>query len=508
MRRTLERMKANSGIKAKSRFRANSGFKAYSGIIGFFATIVVLATVFHYPIQIVDALTSEPVTDFGINISIWRIIFEPVLGPLLFYLRADQPLLEYTVLLFWIIALTLIIRLSRIILKIDNRRAKHIPGELLSWLKRTPLIVCIWLGILWFIIFMWLPANTIINHRENTILINMHSHTEYSHDGIISTKGLQKWHGKNGFDAFFITDHNHHQKTLEAVKAQEDGTLPQKPLIICGEEYSGSNHMTLLGLSSNFDTGGQNDQQVIDATHKENGIVIVAHWFDGERKSIPFFMEIGVDGFEIANQATGLNYDRSIFQNIVNACTTNGLLMNGAADYHGYGSPCFVWNAMEIPGWHHMDMDQKRESVMDLLLRKDMDKIKILLYRDRHVFNRSYVSLSPVYTVLSYFRTLNILQLLSWLIWIVLIGMIRTKLAGMKRNSGSLVLLGSFSLAGSLYLLVQGSVIRIKARNLMEFNDIYYEYSTIMLLCGTGFLLYASIFMVFELRRNRSNKTQ
>ena len=489
--------------------KANSaGIRAYAGVIGFFVLIAVLAILFHYPIQIVDALTSEPVTGFGINISIWRIIFEPVMGPLLFYLRADQPLLEFTVLLFWIIALALMIRLSRIILKRENRRASDIPGGVLSWLKRTPLIVCIWLGLLWLIIFMWLPANTIINHQENTILINMHSHTEYSHDGIISTKGLQKWHGKNGFDAFFITDHNHHQKTLEAVKDQEDGTLPQEPLIICGEEYSGSNHMTLLGLTSNFVTQGLSDQQVIDSTHKENGIVIVAHWFDGERKSIPFFLEMGVDGFEIANQATGLNYDRSIFQNIVNACTTNGLLMNGAADYHGYGSPCFVWNAMEIPGWHHMDMDQKRESVMDLLLRKDMDKIKILLYKDRHVFDRSVVSLSPVYNFLGYFRTLNLLQLLSWLIWLALVGMISTKLAGIGSNNGSLVLLGSFSLVASLFLLVQGSVLRIKARDLMEFNDIYSEYSTIMLLCGAGFLVYASILMVFELRRKTSNKTQ
>jgi hypothetical protein len=217
---------------------------------------------------------------------------------------------------------------------------------------------------------------------------------------------------------------------------------------------------------------------------------------------------MGVDGFEIANQAYGLKYDSSVFQNIVNACTSNGLIMNGAADYHGYGSPCFVWNALEVPGWQDMDMDRKRESVMDLLRRKDMDKITILLYNDRPVFNRSYVSLSPVFNFMGYFRTLNVWQVLSWLTWILLVGMVSTKLTGKMRKSDSPFLLASASVLSSLYLIIQGSILRIKANELMEFNDIFREYSTIMLLCGAGFLLYVSGLMAIELRKKRTDKTQ
>ena len=46
--------------------------------------------------------------------------------------------------------------------------------------------------------------------------------------------------------------------------------------------------MTLLGITSNFITRGLTDQQVIDATHNDKGVVIVAHWFDGERETYPF----------------------------------------------------------------------------------------------------------------------------------------------------------------------------------------------------------------------------
>ncbi len=482
--------------------------KTHSGFIGLFAVVVVMALFFHHPIQVIDALTSDPVPGFEINISVWRVIFEPLTGTLLFYLRADQPLLEFTILLVWIISLFLIISLTRIALSKGHGSDKAFLGGFLSWLKRIPLILSAWLGLLWLIIFMGLPANTIVNNKEDTILVNTHSHTEYSHDGIISQPGLQKWHKNNGYDAFFITDHNHHEKTLEAVKAQEAGTLPREPLIICGEEFSGSNHMTLLGLNRNFITRRLSDQQVIDSTHDDHGIVIVAHWFDGERKSIPYFIGMGVDGFEVANQAAGLSYDRRIFHNIINACTSNGLIMNGAADYHGYGSPCFVWNALEIPGWHSMDMDHQRESILNLLRQKNTNKIQVLLYNDRHVFNRSYAGLSPVYTLLSYFRTLNLIQVISWLIWLIIIRTIVIKLSGPKKQRGSPTILEIVSIVSSIYLLVHGFILQNKAHDLTAYNDIYSEYSNIMLLCGAGFLIYSSVLQFFKLKRKPSIKKQ
>ncbi|MBA7566046.1 hypothetical protein ES708_07733 [subsurface metagenome] len=478
--------------------------KAYSGFFGAFSIIAILAFAFHYPIWIIDALTSEPVTGFGIKISAWRLIFEPFTGPLLFYLRADQPLLEFIVLIIWIISLSLIISFVSTLLFKKTRGISAVLYKFLPWLKKTPLIFSIWLGLLLVIIFLNLPANTITNNLEDTILINTHSHTEYSHDGIISTEDLLKWHGYHRFDAFFITDHNHHEKTLEAVKAQDEGTLPPSPLIIAGEEFSGSNHMTLLGLRRNFITRSLSDQQVIDSTHENNGVVIVAHWFDGERKSIPYFIKMGVDGFEIANQNTGLSYDRRIFNNIKKACNSHGLIMNGAADYHGYGSTCFVWNALEIQGWHKMDNNQKREAILDVLRLKDMSKIKVLLYNDRKVFDRAQVSLSPVYTIISYFRTLNFLQVLSWFFWVIIIKNIRLSLLDRNRfkqlNIGALKVLEILSFLSSLFILTLGFILHDRSQNLVDYNDIYSEYGTIMIWSGTGFLIYLMVLIIFEIR--------
>ncbi len=480
-------------------------------VIVIIALFAFVAFVFHYPIQIIDALSSEAVPGIGVKISVWRVIFEPFLGIFLFYLRADQPILEFMMLLIWVLVFYLLYTVALRVLGKDDSVGNAVLKSILVWLKSTPLIVGIWLGILVLIIFVSLPANTILNDRENAVLINTHSHTEYSHDGIISQEGLQKWHGKHNFDAFFITDHNHHEKTMEAVQAQRDGDLPPKPLIIVGEEFSGSNHMTLLGLKRNFITRGLSDQQVIDSTHSDNGIVIVAHWFDGERESIPFFIDLNVDGFEIANQGTESIYDRRIFNNIVDACTANGLIMNGAVDYHGYGSTCFVWNALDIPGWHDMEMDQKEESILNVLRQKDMSKIKVLIYNDRKVLSHELVFLSPVFTIISYLRTLNFLQLLSWLIWLIIIQIIRLRFIKRNRlgkfNLGSLQIMETLTFFSGIFMLILGFVLINRSSSLTDYNDIYSEYGSTLCWVGGGFLIYLVILIVLE-NRFKHSKTK
>ncbi|MEN8157656.1 MAG: hypothetical protein ABFS10_11960 [Bacteroidota bacterium] len=482
-----------------------TGKRKYSLPVILTLAMVILSVLFHHPIEIIDAITSLPVPGYGIEISTWRLLFEPWTGPLLFYLRADQPLAEFAVLLLWILTISLLWSIARPGSQpVKTDRGRRMLNGLLTWLRVTPLIVGTWLGLLWLIIYIPLPSNTIENGQENTVLINTHSHTEQSHDGIISTKRLHQWHRRNGYDAFFITDHNHHRMTLETVRAQEEGAIPPEPLIMAGEEFSGSNHMTLLGLTRDFSTRGLTDRQVIDTTHAAGGVVIVAHWFDDENETIPHYTEMGVDGFEIANQASGLTYDRRVFEDIVHTCTTQGLLMAGVADYHGYGSTCFAWNALEIPGWHQMETSEKRESIMELLRQRDMSRVGVLLYNDRNTFDRNRVFLSPLYNIINYFRTLNGWQLLSWFIWLVLIGV------GGKRFKNSLWQIvhlrpgESLAIISSLFLLVNGILILSRVDRLKETNDIYGEYSTLLLLCGAGFLLY-TITMVL-VRRRRSNR--
>jgi histidinol phosphatase-like PHP family hydrolase len=455
--------------------------------------------------MIQDAVTEKSAQEFSIHISTLRILTEPISGPLLYLLRADQPVHQYAVLLLWVVLVNLVFRSIRGGL---NGRLKI---EWLIGLKTLPYIVVLFVFILIVIIFAPLPVNTIQNNSPDKILVSSHSHTHWSHDGLITTKGLLDWHQKNKFDVVFITDHNHHHHTLRAEEKQENGEIENAPLIITGQEYSGTNHLALLGLERNFKTKGLLDSVVIDSTHSNNGVVIVAHWFKKQKKSLQYYVNKGVDGFEIANQAEGLSYERHIFENIKKICTDHHLLMLGAVDYHGYGASCFVWNAFQIENWEQLTPAQKKESVQSILRKRETHKINVLVYKDRWLYSRSLIGLSPFLNILGYFRTLNIWQAVSWIMWIffsVHVRRIQLKRRSVKRKNQIPVntkkepfyfnkFLQTTFLIISLFILFTGFTLWQRAEIVEGFNKVYMKYGNYIFYAGLAFAIYfaASIFL-------------
>jgi len=455
-----------------------------------FALILVLALILHYSIHIENALTSQPAEGFSVQVHTLRIIFEPVFGPLLFYLRADQPLVEMLVLMLWAIIALFVISFWKAFRNRKNSFLHTFWTGLKNWLVRVPILIIIWVALILIIIFLPLPSNTIVNHLHDTILLNTHSHTYYSHDGLISQKNLMRWHKRNGFDAFFITDHNNHLKTLEFVQAQKMGKIPESPLVFCGEEYSGSNHITLLGLQRDFKTKDMPDSTAIDSAHANGGVGIIAHWFADEHRTIQYYIDCGADGFEIANQAEGLTYSRRIFRAIVEKCRENGLLMVGACDYHGYGSAAFTWNALEIPGWQNLAAEQKRSSIMNIFRQHEESKIKVLVYRDRYVFPRKLVFLSPIFN-LGYFRTLDVWQIVSWILWILFLPLVASigfvNKAGLWLRHPPQRIWGVLGFISSMFAIVIGAVLLSKVGMFKEYNNILKEYGSQFL--GVGIVL-------------------
>ena len=480
--------------------RGKSNKNSYFAIIIFLFSILILGLAFNNPIHIVNGLNEAPETGFEAQISILRILFEPIFGPLLFYLRADQPLKEFVILMIWLmIGMFVYAIVSSLISGAPNKRLRTLVRNLLQWVLKLPIVFIIWVALLIVIIFFPLPSNTIKNNNTDMILVNFHSHTEYSHDGIISLSGLLQWHQRNGFDAFFISEHNHHTNTLKAVQAQRKGNLASNPFILCGQEYSGSNHLLLLGLHRDFNTSNKPDEVVIDSTHANHGVAFVAHWFADEHRTIQYYIDCGVDGFEIANQAEGISYDHHVFTDIVKNCISNDLLMIGACDYHGYGSACFVWNALHIPDWHQMNDDQKEASILNILRHHDQDKLAVLLYRDRMIFARSMVFLSPVFTFSSYFRSLNFYQILSWIFWMILIFLTIHYLNNtIKINIPSQRIWGIVGFICGLFTIITGIHLLIRAQPLSDYNNILSKYGNMFLWYGLGFTVYSAVLIVFN----------
>jgi hypothetical protein len=467
------------------------------------AVIVFVAVIFHYPVHIENALTLQPEPDFEIQVSWLRIIFEPVLGVLLYFNRAFYALKEIMVVLYWILGIFAVYTLVQSFRLKGKTQVKRF---LLKQLLNLPVLVGLWFAFLVILIFVPLHNDRIINKTTDWVLVNTHSHTEFSHDGLISQEGLLKWHERNGFDAFFITEHNNHNRTLEFVKRQRNNEFPVEPLILCGEEFSGSNHLSLLGLKTDFSTKGLSDSVVVAIARSEAAAIIVNHWFDGERKTLEYYRDLGVDGFEIENTAEDKRYNREVYHQIKTFCETNGLIMNGGPDFHGYGSACTLWNAFEIPDWKNMNFQTKEEAILNIIKTRDQSKLKVLLLNDRPYYEKKKLFFRPLVTVVNYFRTLNFFQVISWIFWILLFAIVGNSLSKkdeiMKRISCQRVV-SVFGLLAALFMLGLGAVYFSRIQDIEGFTEVYHEYSSLLLYIGSAFLIYSGVVVYFRIfKRN------
>lgn len=463
-------------------------------------SIILLSTVFHFQVRFEDALTQSPAPEYVVDISIWRIIFEPLLGPLLYLNRSLYVLEEVPLALVWILIFYVTLGLAEIFRKKLTR--KRVAFKKLADL---PLVIGICFTVFVVILFVPLPNNTIVNHSEDRVLVTTHAHTEFSHDGLISQENMWKWHKRNGFDAFFITDHANHKKSLQFSQEQKKGKFPIAPLVLVGQEYSGTNHMSLLGLNGKFETKGMKDKTVIDSVHRYGGAVIINHWFDGKGKEKELYAALGADGFEIENTGTDLYYDRDTFEELKKFCLENGLTMIGGLDFHGYGRVCSLYNAFEIPDWDTLGYDEKGQAVIDILKNGPQEKIQVLLYKDRSFYTNSNVFFRPFLTAVNYFRTLNIGQVLSWAFWLLIFQFMANRVKRFAFLEGNKLLL--LSLVCGISLIVLGVRYYFKGKAVAGYSEVYSEYSLLLCPIGLGLLLYVLAVAYFRFSPKQNAKT-
>lgn len=464
--------------------------------------IVLVSWAFHYTVHIENALTHQPESGFMLESSLWRTVFEPFLGLLLYFNRAYYAIDEFTMVLAWSIAVFIIYSLLLYFRK-ESKRLKF--RFLLSQLFNLVLLVGIWFSLFVFIIFIDLPNDRMVNETSDWVLVTTHSHTEFSHDGLISEEGLLKWHHRNGFDAFFITDHSNHGATLKFVNSRIGKEQEGEPVVFCGEEFSGTNHMSLLGLKSDFITRGQSDSAVIALARTDGAAILVNHWFDGEHKTLEYYKSLGVDGFEIENTATDKRYNREVYQRIRTFCETNRAIMNGGLDFHGYGSACTLWNAFNIPGWKSLSYDEKLNSIVRIIKARDQSKLKVLLLNDRPYYDQKALFLSPLKTLFNYFRTLGFFQVLSWVCWIFLFAFLNYLSAKGTREYSCKRIATVLGVLASLFLISLGLIYFGRIQHVAEFTRMYPEYGRLLLLAGFPFLIFSGILAYFRIYKTKAN---
>ncbi|MBI2915637.1 MAG: hypothetical protein HYY07_02120 [Elusimicrobia bacterium] len=261
-------------------------------------------------------------------------------------------------------------------------------------------------------------------------VVDFHSHTNNSWDArkSFSIEKNLTWHERAGFHAAFITDHNilssEVERLQEEIKVETDRIRPLR-----GEEVSlFQSHWVVLGVTetlsnSLYDRGIEGIRSFLSDLARSKGTFVIAslpeywlyHWGD----TLSLFTKWGVQGFEIVNSAPqALDFTPDLMQSMIRFCSESNLAMVGISDNHGWGSTCYVWNILKVPGWRSLSSKDLEKRVIEVL-RRDPQAIQIVV-RTKSEFRSSwsYRILDPFLQLWQTSRSLPFSHAILCLIWI------------------------------------------------------------------------------------------
>jgi len=209
---------------------------------------------------------------------------------------------------------------------------------------------------------------------------DLHIHSKYSYDSLISPQTILKRALSKGLDAIAITDHNTIRGSTIAQSIKQDAIL-----IVTGAEIS-TNYGDLTGIFLNEELRSRIFEEVIEEIHDQDGIVVLPH--PCRRKKFPPQDLLNkIDIFE------GLN-SRSSDSNNINSQKLSHRLqkpMIAGSDAHTFIEIGNAWSSIQ----NEKKMDEE-------MLRRNLLKYEIQLFQVKSWQNRR---INQVYSsVIKYLR--------------------------------------------------------------------------------------------------------
>ncbi len=309
-------------------------------------------------------------------------------------------------------------------------RSREPAGSLLQVIGRETLALV--LSLLGFVLFVGVgilwhrPMLALRGADPGVIVADLHSHSNVSHDvkGTLmkgfDVEASRRWHGRAGFDAFFVTDHNT-TAGWRAAPAAAAGL----PFACPGIEVSAWRaHIVLLGDTTDvrqqeYDGSLNKVLNLLRDSRGRYGALAIASLPEYSRSFWPdldSLVSAGVAGFEIVNaspKAADFPVERR--DSIIRLARARGLLLAGVSDAHGWGATSLDWMLVPVAGWR--DLPNPCPALLDRLGHPD-DAIRIV---ERHHLTPEFRwprILTPLGVVWEEWRSLDAVRLGGWLAWI------------------------------------------------------------------------------------------
>ncbi|MCM8760423.1 MAG: phosphatase PAP2 family protein, partial [Candidatus Omnitrophica bacterium] len=270
-------------------------------------------------------------------------------------------------------------------------------------------------------IFLPIQIYKLVPKNYDAVLLDLHSHTIYSHDGIVPPWYNLQWHKNYGFLCWAITDH---KNGGVAPILQEDiikrNNLPVA--VIPAQEicFKGI-YLNLLGIENDVNPKEFNNlKNLVDTVHSYGGVVIVPHiWAKNKRRiSLEEIADAGVDGFEIVGiSSVPLTHKKQ--REIIELCRRKGLVMVGGTNWHGWNNLCNVWTLFKVDNWTNLTLEERRDIVVEAIKKKQRDRFRVIIYQ--YGYTPKNIIYTPFISVYSYISSLDRIQRLFLIFWVVVV---------------------------------------------------------------------------------------
>ncbi|MCM8761809.1 MAG: glycosyltransferase family 39 protein [Candidatus Omnitrophica bacterium] len=357
--------------------------------------------------------TQEIVKDIKVIKSFAVKVFPPFTDFPLHFTNLSHPKIQ---LLSWFIWLSGIWTILMIIRK-----------EKIQKIVRRIFLVFLFLSLLVIYgIFLPVQRYKLVPKSYDTVLIDLHSHTIYSHDGIGTPSYNLQWHKNYGFHCWAVTDH---KNVYVGAILQEDiikrNSLPVA-VIPAQEIYLKGIYLNLLGIEKDVNPKEFDDlKELVDTVHSYGGAVIVPHIWS-EKKSRISLEEIaaaGVDGFEIVG-ISSVPLTREKQRKIIELCRRKKKVMISGTNWHGWNNLCNVWTSFKVDNWNNLAPEERKEIVVEAIRKEEIDRFRVITYH--YNYAPKNIIFTPFTWVYSYISSLDKVQRFFWIFWVVLLYLVFT----------------------------------------------------------------------------------
>lgn len=344
-------------------------------------------------------LTNSIAHNFFIQKSLFEIIFSPFVDLADYFMRFDNYGFQISAWLGWMLFAGCLISLIR---------------------KKSAFIIFKFFLLFWFLVifvlFFRYSGNHIVSKNPDKILVDYHSHTRYSWDGMASIDRSLNYHKANGFDAYAITEHDF--ILPEAINV-DVFNKPNYPVVIFGEELRDQNIYHLVHhVSQSIDANLlQHDiNKIRSEVDKSSGVISAALWW--EHSKFQDIINKPIDAYEIANMGHRI-FDKKEYTESVQYAKKHNIPVIGSTDWHGWGYRATIWTVLTIPDWKDMTYEKKQTALVDTLKGKYQTTV-LEHTRYNEIKNNFRYAFEPLFGLFYLLTAKDFISLCFWVIWIFL----------------------------------------------------------------------------------------